>query len=140
MNILDKLKDLTKGLLSGPKSGQNGNEKEETSFQNMVKWFYKLRGVFMAVPVAVTAVILAFFNALRLPETIMIHVPSFAEDEVIVKLLELDKGTAIFAPLLITAVCLLLMFCSRRQVYPWLISVFTLVVPVFLLFVSVFPG
>lgn len=140
MNISDKMKDLLQGLRQGPKNDQNGNPEEGSTFQYILQWVYKLRGVFMALPVAFTAVILAIVNAAKLPETVMIHVPALAEKEVIVKLLELDKGTAIFVPLLITAVCLLLMFCSRRQVYPWLISLFTLVLPVFLLFVSVFPG
>ena len=41
---------------------------------------------------------------------------------------------------LIAGGCLLLMFLSRRVIYPWLISIFTLVLPLLLLLSNIYPA
>ena len=51
-----------------------------------------------------------------------------------------DKSVAVFGPLAVTVVCLVLMFCSKRVVYPWLISVFSLLLPVLILLLNTFAG
>ncbi len=113
---------------------------DKGTFRYICQWVYKLRAVFMAIPVAFAAIILAIYNAAHLPEKINIYFPSSSADELVVKMSELSRGTAIFLPLLITAACLVLMFCSKRSVYPWLISIFSLVLPLFFLFVGMFPA
>ena len=47
---------------------------------------------------------------------------------------------AVMGPLGLTAACLLLMFCSRKAMYPWAISIFTLALPVLLLLSNVYPN
>ncbi len=106
----------------------------------ILKKLYKYRSVAMAIPVAAGSAILTTFNLAKLPSKVMINLPAIAERDIILKMVEMDKGTAIIVPVLITAVCLLMMFCSRRQLYPWLISLFSLVLPVFLLIAGMFPG
>ena len=112
---------------------------KESTFRYICQWVYKLRSVFMAIPVVFAAIVMAIYNSTHLPEKVSVYFPSFGEDEVIIKLTELSRGSAILLPLLITAGCLLLMFCSRRHTYPWLISIFSLVLPLFFLFVGLFP-
>ena len=118
---------------------QEKNEGKGSTFRYTCQWIYKLRSVFMAIPVGFAAIILAIYNASHLPEKVSVYFPSFADAEVVIKLTELSRGSAVLIPLLITAGCLLLMFCSRRHTYPWLISIFSLVLPVFFLFVGLFP-
>ena len=118
---------------------KNKNEGKGSTFRYICQWVYKLRSVFMAIPVGFAAIILAIYNASHLPEKVAVYFPSFSGDEVLIKLTELSRGSAIWIPLLITAGCLLLMFCSRRHTYPWLISIFSLVLPLFFLFVGLFP-
>lgn len=117
--------------------------KVQSGFNATVKticyWVFKLRSVFMAIPVLVTAIIFAFRNNIRLPEKIAVYFPSFEADKVIVKLTELDRGAAVAIPFLITLACLALMFCSRRTVYPWIISIFSLVLPWFFYFIGMYP-
>ena len=50
------------------------------------------------------------------------------------------RDVAVMGPLAVTAACLLLMFCSRRTLYPWLICVFSLVLPILILITNVFPS
>lgn len=106
----------------------------------ILKKIYKYRSVAMALPVVAGSAFLTTVSMAKLPPKVMLNLPALAEGELILKALEMDKGTAIIAPVLITAVCLLLMFCSRRQLYPWLISLFSLVLPVILLVAGAFPG
>ena len=128
MKILDDIKVRFAALRQKLQEKTRKDGKRSTFFY-ICKWIYKLRSVFMAIPVAFAAIILAIYNASHLPEKVSVYVPSFAEQEMIVKATELSRGSAIWIPLLITAGCLLLMFCSRKTVFPWVISIFTLVLP-----------
>ena len=50
------------------------------------------------------------------------------------------RDVAVMGPLGLTAACLMLMFCSRKALYPWAISVFTLIVPLLILFTNLYPA
>lgn len=128
-------KDTQQEVAAEPKP-----EKEENVMKSVFSWIYKLRSVFLAIPVVFGAIILAIINGNNLPDQVTLCMPSFADDTMAVELMEISKSTAIFVPILITALCLAMVFCSKRLVYPWLISVFSLVLPLFIYFSSVFPG
>ena len=98
-------------------------------------WLFRLRKILLSLPVIVVSVYLAVLNSKRLPETVGIGLQETGEF-----LQTVPRQVAVFGPLAITAVCLLLMLCSKKTLYPWLISVFTLVLPVFVWFVATFPG
>ena len=46
------------------------------------------------------------------------------------------RQIAIMGPLAITAVCLLLMFWSKRTLLPWLVSIFSLTLPLLLVLIN----
>ena len=103
-------------------------------------YIYLLRGVILSIPVAAVAVVLASKCNTTLPQTVEVVLPGIqvgAEDSLFGFLVYhtefLHRGTVVMMPLLLTIACLLLTICSKRMLYPWLISVFTLIVPVFLL-------
>ena len=98
-------------------------------------WIYRLRGFFMAVPVAIAALYLAAQNMARLPEEVGINLLANGEYQDLV-----SRGLAVRAPLRVTVGCLIMMFLSRRTVYPWIISIFTLVLPILIWFTNVFPA
>lgn len=108
-------------------------------FWNVLKtiwtWFYRLRSVVLAIPVATAAVFLALYNQINLPAKVGIDLQATGEFGTLV-----SRELAVFGPLGITALCLLLMFCSRKVVYPWLISLFSLTLPLLLMLTSIFPG
>ena len=128
-------KDAQHETVAEPKA-----ENEDNVMKSVLSWMYNLRSVFLAIPVVFGAIILAIINGNNLPDQVTLCMPSFADDTMAVELMEISKGTAIFVPILITALCLAMVFCSKRLVYPWLISVFSLVLPLFIYFSSVFPG
>lgn len=99
------------------------------------KWIYRLRSLLMAIPVAVAALYLAAQNMARLPEEVGINLLASGQYEYLV-----SRGLAVLVPLIVTGVCLVMMFLSRRTIYPWIISIFSLVLPWLIWITNVFPA
>lgn len=103
----------------------------------LIVWAYvsKLYKVFLAAPVVYAAVVLALQNMTRLPKTVGLDLQidgTFA--------VQLSREIAVLGPLAITALCLLLMFCSKRVVTPWVVSVVSLILPLLIWVINVFPS
>ena len=99
------------------------------------KWVYLLRSVLLAIPVLVCAGALAMRNMRLLPASVGMNLLASGEYQLMV-----TRNVAVLAPLAVTAVCLLLMFCSKKVLYPWLISVFSLALPILIWVTNVFPA
>lgn len=108
-----------------------GNE----TWRQIGKWIYRLRSVILAIPIAVGAIVLALYNNANLPETVGINIQASGEYAETV-----SRSVAVLGPLAVTAVCLLMVFCSRKVLYPWLISLFSLVLPLLIYITNIFPG
>ena len=100
---------------------------------NFWKVIVKLRSVWLAIPVVVCSVVLAVRNTAILPALVDFDIAALNKSgQLVFQTITVSKNLAIAGPLVITAVCLGLMFCSKRIVYPWLVSVFSLLLPVLL--------
>ena len=99
------------------------------------KWIFHLRGFFMAIPVVLAALYLATKNMARLPEEVGINLLANGQYEYLV-----SRGLAVLVPLIVTGVSLIMMFLSRRTIYPWIISIFTLILPWVIYITNVFPA
>ncbi|MBR2311526.1 MAG: hypothetical protein IKA47_13530 [Oscillospiraceae bacterium] len=97
-------------------------------------WVYRLRSILLAIPVLVASVVLAVVNMSKLPEIVGLNMQSNGEYATAI-----TRGVAVMGPFALTAICLLLMFCSKKVLYPWLISIFSLALPLLFLFTSTFP-
>ena len=102
-------------------------------FKGIGIWIYRLRGFFMAIPVALAALYLAAQNMSRLPEEVGINLLANGEYQYLI-----SRGLAVMAPLVVTGACLLMMLLSRKTVYPWIISIFTLVLPYLIYFTNLY--
>ena len=114
-------------------------------FSVIWKYIYMLRGVIMAAPVAAAAAVLASQCRSKLPEQVAIALPGIDPDSadsvfgfLVYQTQYITRDVAVMAPLILTVACLLLMLCSKRAFYPWIISIFTLSVPLFLLLTNVY--
>ena len=96
---------------------------------------YRLRSVFLAVPVSIAALRLAAYNSDHLPEQVGLNLQSTGEFAKVI-----SRQSAVTIPLLLTGGCLALMCFSKKPLYPWLISVFTLVIPLLLLITNIYPA
>ena len=98
------------------------------------KVLFRLRKVVMAAPVIYYALKLADYNQEHLPEMVGINLQSnglYAE--------MITRAAAVNGPLMVTGACLVLMLLSRKATYPWIISIFTLILPIFLLLNNTYP-
>ena len=120
------------------KALKTSDKPKKEKLRAAAKVVYKFRSLFMAIPVVACSINLALVSAAKLPSKLVLSLPALEQRELVLKLVEMDKTTAIFVPVLITAVCLLLMFCSRRQLFPWLISIFSLILPATLIVAGMF--
>ena len=96
---------------------------------------FRLRKIVLALPVVYYALRLARYNLSHLPEEVGINLQSSGEFAQLI-----SRDMAVMGPLGLTVACLLLMFCSRKALYPWAISVFTLVLPLLILFTNLYPA
>jgi len=96
---------------------------------------FRLRKIVLAAPVVYYALRIANYNRQHLPAEVGINLLSSGEFAQLV-----SRDLAVMGPMGLTAACLLLMFCSRKALYPWAISVFTLVLPLLILFTNLYPA
>lgn len=96
---------------------------------------FRLRKIVMAVPVVWLALKLASYNRENLPEQVGINLQSSGEFAQMI-----TRDMAVMGPLGLTIACLLLMFCSRKAMYPWAISIFTLTLPLLILISNLYPA
>lgn len=101
----------------------------------IVKILYHLRKVALAAPVVYFALKLASYNMQNLPEQVGINLQSTGEFADFI-----SRNTAVMGPLVVTGACLVMMFCSRKALYSWAISVFTLALPILLLVSNLYPA
>lgn len=102
---------------------------------SICSWIYKLRKLIMAAPVVYLAIRIAVANNSRLPEAVGMNLQSNGEFAMMV-----TREYAIYGPLLVTGFCLLLMFCSRKTLFPWIISIFSLVLPYLVYLTNIYTG
>lgn len=117
------------------------------AFYKIGLYMYRLRSLILAAPVAGVAVILAMENQDRLAETVEVSTFRYNPEAVDALFGFLEIGTttitrdaAVFGPAIVTGACLLMMIFSKRTLYPFLISVFSLCLPLVIWFLSVYPN
>lgn len=101
-----------------------------------IVWGYlvRLRKIVAAIPVAWIAIMLAIRNMVQLPDVVGIGLQIDGSYT-----LEMTRELAVLGPVAITALCLLLMFCSKRILTPWVVSAVSLLLPLFIWVINVFP-
>lgn len=104
-------------------------------FGIVIMVFYRLRKVFMAAPVIYYALKLARYNAANLPEEVGFFLQNSGEFTTMV-----DRYLAVMGPFVLTCACLFLMLFSRKAMYAWAISIFTLALPILILVSNMYPA
>ena len=99
------------------------------------------------IPVAVVAVIQAMINMERLPNTLeyaMLGLDFEAAQTlfgpVVMNVEQISREMAVIGPLVLTAACLLFTIFSKRTLFPWIVSIFTLLIPTLLFLSTQYPA
>lgn len=98
-------------------------------------YLYQYRSVIISIPVAVGAIWLAIRNVSLLPDMVGLNLLASGDFSLMV-----PKLVAVLAPLIVTAFCIVLTVCSKRTLFPWLISAFTLALPLLIWITNVYPA
>jgi hypothetical protein len=98
-------------------------------------WLFRLRKFVLAAPVIYYALKIAAYNREHLPEQVGINLQATGEFATMI-----SRTMAVNGPLMLTFGCLLMMFFSRKALYSWAISIFTLVLPILLLVSNLYPA
>lgn len=99
------------------------------------KVLFHLRKIFLAVPVVWAAFRMYAYGMEHLPEDVGVWLLENGEYQY-----TLVRESALMSCMAVTAAGLVLMFCSRRTIYPWIISIFTLVLPILLIVTNMYPS
>ena len=139
MNFIERFMDIWQRFLAtvGPVLRSIGGVLANVGDAILGIWntISRMRKVLAAIPVAAGAVLLALYNQANLPAVVgigLLENGSFT--------FQIAREIAVFTPCIITGLCLLLMFCSRRILTPWLVSAVTLLLPVVVLITNIFPA
>ena len=115
-------------------------------FRIIWKFIYGVRGILVSVPGVFAAFYVASWAREHLPEAVEVtHVLIDREAEgaifgLFVMTTELmARDLVIVSSLALTAVCLICTIFSKRTLYPWLISVFTLCLPIVMYYLNTYP-
>ncbi len=109
-------------------------KKSKMTGRQVWKIIFQYRAAILSIPVALTAIILAFVNASRLPEMVGVELLATGEYATFV-----GRTTAVLIPLVITGFCIMLTCLSKRIVFPWLVSLFSLVLPILIWLTNIYP-
>ena len=139
---MEKLKEIAAGwnkVQDDVKESLESNESVWSKIKKvagiLIMCVYRLRSVFLAIPVVYYALKLAAYNGTHLPEEVGINLLSTGEFA-----MTISRELAVTGPLVVTGACLMLMATSRKALYPWAISIFTLVLPLLILISNLYPA
>jgi hypothetical protein len=133
--VADKWNDLRAKLTAAVNTSGTVYEKIKRVIGILVMVLYRLRKIFLAIPVVYYALKLARYNMEHLPEQVGINLQAdgFFADTI-------SREMAVMGPLVLTGGCLVLMLFSRKALPSWAICVFTLVLPILLLVSNIYPA
>lgn len=103
-------------------------------FKTIGVYIFKCRALLISLPVLLVSIFQAAQNSARLPEEVGINLLATGEYAKTV-----SRPTAVLIPLLITIGCIVLTCCSKRTLFPWLISIFSLVLPILIWLTNIYP-
>lgn len=98
-------------------------------------WIWRFRKVLFAIPVVYLALYFARLNWNVLPDLVGLNLQTNGEYAQY-----LSKEVAVWGPLGVTGGCLGMMFLSRKTVYPWMICMFSMLLPLLILVSNIFPA
>lgn len=112
-----------------------GYEKFKRIVGIIVMIFYRLRKAVLAAPVIYYSLKLAAYNREHLPVEVGLFLQNSGEFTQFI-----DRNLAVTGPFVLTCACLTMMLFSRKAMYAWAISVFSLALPILLLVSNVYPS
>ena len=129
---MNKVKDYCGQIAAVYEKAKPGLSKTGHYLKIAGTWAWRLRKFIFAIPIVWMAVRLAQLNYSLLPEMVGINLQNSGDYTHYI-----TRDAAVYGPLGVTAACLLTMILSRRTLYPWLISLFSMALPALILLTNI---
>ena len=133
--LTDKWQEFCENLRAAANTTGSVYTKIKKVIGVIVMVLYRIRSVFLAIPVVYYALKIAAYNGKHLPEQVGLYLNANGEFAYMI-----SRNVAVMGPLVLTGGCLVMMFFSRKALYPWAVSLFTLVLPILLLVSNLYPA
>jgi hypothetical protein len=133
--ITDKLRELQTKAQPWLNKADKGFKKAKSIWKKAWPWIWQLRKVLLAIPVVYLMLYFARLNWNVLPDAVGLHLQTTGDYAQYI-----PKQMAVYVPLGVTGGCLAMMFLSRKTLYPWMICMFSMLLPLLLLITNIFPA
>ena len=139
MNKLEEMKQKLLALWGKMKpyvdKADKGYRKAKSIWKKVWPWIWQSRKLLMAIPVVYLMLYFARLNWNVLPDPVGIHLLNSGDYA-----MTISKEMAVYGPLGITGGCLTMMVLSRKTLYPWVICLFSMLLPLLILITNIFPS
>lgn len=98
-------------------------------------WIWQARKLLLALPVVYLMLYFARLNWNVLPEQVGLHLQTSGDYARYI-----SKELAVYGPMGVTGGCLTMMFLSRKTIYPWMICMISMLLPLLILITNIFPS
>ena len=112
----------------------NGYQKARIICRKAWPWIWQARKLLLAIPVVYLMLCFARLNWNVLPEQVGLNLQTSGDYAQYI-----SKELAVYGPMGVTGGCLAMMFLSRKTVYPWMICMFSMLLPLLILLTNLYP-
>ena len=130
-----KLQELREKTRPWVQKADKGYRKAKAIGKKAWPWIWQGRKILLAVPVVQLMLYFARLNWNVLPEQVGLNLQTTGTYAKYI-----SKEMAVYVPMGITGGCLAMMFLSRKTVYPWMICMFSVLLPLLILITNIFPA
>lgn len=130
-----KMQELRDKVRPWVDKADKGYQKAKGIWAKAWPWIWGARKILLAVPVVYLMLYFARLNWNVLPDPVGLNLQVTGEYAQYI-----SKEMAVYGPLGITGGCLVMMFLSRKTLYPWMICMFSMLLPILVLITNIFPS
>ena len=133
--ITAKFSELREKAQPALEKAQNAYQKAKKIGKKAWPWIWAGRKILLSIPVLWLMLYFARLNWNVLPELVGLNLQTTGEYARYI-----SKELAVYGPMGVTGGCLAMMFLSRKTVYPWMICMFSMLLPLLILITNIFPS
>lgn len=130
-----KMQELRQKAQPWLEKADKGYRKAKGIWDKARPWLWQSRKLLLAIPVVYLMLYFARLNWNVLPEQVGLNLQTSGEYAQYI-----TKELAVYGPMGVTGGCLTMMFLSRKTVYPWMICMFSMLLPLLILVTNIFPS
>ena len=130
-----KMQELRQKAQPYVEKADKGYRKAKDIWKKAKPWLWQSRKLLLAIPVVYLMLYFARLNWNVLPDPVGIQLLNNGDYAMYI-----SKRLAVYVPMGVTGGCLTMMVLSRKTLYPWVICLFSMLLPLLILITNIFPS